>query len=81
MEIKTTFNIGDTVYYLKNSEIKKDTIREIRLTINDNQFGSSVIGEEYLLGNIIGGSESYSGKYLFKSLEEMMEVYKNLLNK
>ena len=79
MEIKTTFDIGDTVYYLKNSEIKKDTIREIRLTIIDGQFGDPVIGEEYLLGNIIGSSESYSSKYLFKSLEEMMEVYKNSL--
>ena len=79
MEIKTTFDIGDTVYYLKNSEIKKDTIREIRLTITSSQFGDPVIGEEYLLGNIIGSMESYSSKYLFKSLEEMMEVYENLL--
>ena len=79
MEIKTTFDIGDTVYYLKNSEIKKDTIREIRLTITNNQLGDSVIVEEYLLGNIIGSTESYSGKYLFKSLEEMMENYKKLL--
>lgn len=79
MEIKTTFDIGDTVYYLKNSEIKKDTIREIRLTITGGQFGDSVIGEEYLLGNIIGSTESYSSKYLFKSLEKMMEVYKNSL--
>ena len=79
MNIKTTFDIGDTVYYLKNSEIKKDTIREIRLTITNNQLGDSVIGEEYLLGNIIGSTESYSGKYLFKSLEEMMENYKKLL--
>lgn len=79
MNIKTAFDIGDTVYYLKNSEIKKDTIREIRLTITNNQLGDSVIGEEYLLGNIIGSTESYSGKYLFKSLEEMMENYKKLL--
>lgn len=79
MEIKTTFDIGDTVYYLKNSEIKKDTIREIRLSVIDSQFGDPAIGEEYLLGNIIGNSESYSSKYLFKSLEEMMEVYKNSL--
>ena len=79
MNIKTTFDIGDTVYYLKNSEIKKDTIREIRLTITNNQLGDAVMGEEYLLGNIIGSTESYSGKYLFKSLEEMLENYKKLL--
>ena len=47
MELKTKFDIGDTVYYIKNSLIKKDTIDRIRIEINENQYGSPYIGEYY----------------------------------
>ena len=80
MEIKTKFDIGDTVNYIKNSLKKKETIDRIRKEINENQYGSPYIGEYYYLSNIIGDSEYFRDDELFISLDRMMLVYKDLLD-
>ena len=80
MEIKTKFDIGDTVYYVKDSEIKKDTIDKIRIEANENQYGTPVIGEYYYLSNIIGNTTYFRENELFISLDDMLKSYKEILD-
>ena len=81
MEIKTKFNIGDTVYYIENNKIHQGKVVRIDTTSVLNHYtyngGSLEIGESYIETYKVSNSEkrkqSFEHYLLFATQEELLE--------
>ena len=81
MEIKTKFNLGDTVYYIENNKIHQGKVVRIDTTSVLNHYtynGSSLeIGESYIETYKVSNSEkrkqSFERYLLFATQEELLE--------
>lgn len=81
MEIKTKFNLGDTVYYIENNKIHQGKVVGIDTTSVLNHYtykgGSLEIGESYIETYKVSNSEkrkqSFERYLLFATQEELLE--------
>lgn len=81
MEIKTKFNLGDTVYYIENNKIHQGKVVRIDTTNVLNHYtyngGSLEIGESYIETYKVSNSEkrkqSFERHLLFATQEELLE--------
>lgn len=81
MEIKTKFNLGDTVYYIENNKIHQGKVVRIDTTSVLNHYtyngGSLEIGESYIETYKVSNSEkrkqSFERYLLFATQEELLE--------
>ena len=81
MEIKTKFNLGDTVYYIENNKIHQGKVIRIDTTSVLNHYtyngGSLEIGESYIETYKVSNSEkrkqSFERYLLFATQEELLE--------
>ncbi|WP_315037384.1 hypothetical protein [Capnocytophaga sputigena] len=81
MEIKTKFNLGDTVYYIENNKIHQGKVVRIDTTSVLNHYtyngGSLEIGESYIETYKVSNSEkrkqSFECYLLFATQEELLE--------
>lgn len=81
MEIKTKFNLGDTVYYIENNKIHQGKVVRIDTTSVLNHYtyngGSLEIGESYIETYKVSNSEkrkqSFERYLLFATKEELLE--------
>ena len=81
MEIKTKFNLGDTVYYIENHKIHQGKVVRIDTTSVLNHYtyngGSLEIGESYIETYKVSNSEkrkqSFERYLLFATQEELLE--------
>lgn len=81
MEIKTKFNLGDTVYYIENNKIHQGKVVRIDTTSVLNHYtyngGSLEIGESYIETYKVSNSEkrkqSFERCLLFATQEELLE--------
>lgn len=81
MEIKTKFNLGDTVYYIENNKIHQGKVVRIDTTSVLNHYtyngGSLEIGESYIETYKVSNSEkrkqSFERYLFFATQEELLE--------
>ena len=81
MEIKTKFNLGDTVYYIENNKIHQGKVVRIDTTSVLNHYtyndGRLEIGESYIETYKVSNSEkrkqSFERYLLFATQEELLE--------
>lgn len=81
MEIKTKFNLGDTVYYIEDNKIHQGKVVRIDTTSVLNHYtyngGSLEIGESYIETYKVSNSEkrkqSFERYLLFATQEELLE--------
>ena len=81
MEIKTKFNLGDTVYYIENNKIHQGKVVRIDTTSALNRYtyngGSLEIGESYIetykVSNSKKRKQSFERHLLFATQEELLE--------
>ena len=81
MEIKTKFNLGDTVYYIENNKIHQGKVVRIDTTSVLNHYtyngGSLEIGESYIETYKVSNSEkrkqSFERYLLLATQEELLE--------
>ena len=81
MDIKTKFNLGDTVYYIENNKIHQGKVVRIDTTSVLNHYtyngGSLEIGESYIETYKVSNSEkrkqSFERYLLFATQEELLE--------
>ena len=81
MEIKTKFNLGDTIYYIENNKIHQGKVVRIDTTSVLNHYtyngGSLEIGESYIETYKVSNSEkrkqSFERYLLFATQEELLE--------
>ena len=81
MEIKTKFNLGDTVYYIEKNKIHQGKVVRIDTTSVLNHYtyngGSLEIGESYIETYKVSNSEkrkqSFERYLLFATQEELLE--------
>ena len=81
MDIRTKFNLGDTVYYIENNKIHQGKVVRIDTTSVLNHYtyngGSLEIGESYIETYKVSNSEkrkqSFERYLLFATQEELLE--------
>ena len=82
MEIKTKFNLGDTVYYIENNKIHQGKVVRIdttsvlnHYTYNDGSVGTSqsYIETYKVLSNTYKRKQSFERYLLFATQEELLE--------
>ena len=81
MEIKTKFNLGDTVYYIENNKIHQGKVLRIDTTSVLNHYtyndGSVKTSESYIETYKVSNSEkrkqSFEHYLLFATQEELLE--------
>lgn len=81
MDIKTKFNVGETVFTMENNEIKQIKIDKIIATI-DNCDGKNRIKVKYLrLYNPRGRDMEYDEEFLFHTVDEVISHLLSIYNK
>ena len=82
MEIKTKFNLGDTVYYIENNKIHQGKVVRVETmsilnerTYNDGSVGTSqsYIETYKVLSNTYKRKQSFECYLLFATQEELLE--------
>ena len=82
MEIKTKFNLGDTVYYIENNKIHQGKVVRVETmsilnerTYNDGSVGTShsYIETYKVLSNTYNRKKSFERYLLFATQEELLE--------
>ena len=82
MEIKTKFNLGDTVYYIENNKIHQGKVVRVETmsilnerTYNDGSVGTSqsYIETYKVLSNTYNRKKSFERYLLFAPQEELLE--------
>ncbi|ATA69623.1 hypothetical protein [Capnocytophaga sputigena] len=82
MEIKTKFNLGDTVYYIENNKIHQGKVVRIDTTSVLNHYtyndGSVKTSQSYIetykvLSNTYNRKQSFERHLLFATRQELLE--------
>ncbi|MBM0651012.1 hypothetical protein JMN10_05305 [Capnocytophaga genosp. AHN8471] len=82
MEIKTKFNLGDTVYYIENNKIHQGKVVRIDTTSVLNHYtyndGSVETSQSYIetykvLSNTYNRKQSFERHLLFATRQELLE--------
>lgn len=67
MTIKTKFNVGDSVFFIKDGKVQQIEITDIRIDINKNDTNI-----EYIIGNSAFNYDICKEELLFSTKEELI---------
>ena len=66
MEIKTKFNVGDKVFYMKDNRVQSGEVRGMQVLIHRSEANIIVYVS-------LGDKRGYSEDFLFESKEELLK--------